>query len=77
MSGKKSKTDKLSHGQMDHPEQYKTDKESLFDKFESEKHVDPIPMEDKNEEVQEEKDKDGIKHTSSSEKKFPGFFDKK
>ena len=76
MSEKRNKTDKLSHGQMDHPEQYKTDKESLFDKFDSQKHVDPIPMEDQKEEVREERDKDGIKHTSSSEKKFPGFFDK-
>lgn len=55
---------------MDQPEQYPTDKESLFDKFESERNVDPIPMEDLNEEKHEEKEKHHSKDTSSSEKKY-------
>ncbi|MFC7373538.1 hypothetical protein ACFQPF_17995 [Fictibacillus iocasae] len=60
----------MKNNPMDHPEQYRTEKESLFDKFESEQNVDPIPMEDLKEEKREEKDKTGTKHTSSSEKKY-------
>ncbi|KKO55221.1 hypothetical protein [Paenibacillus sp. DMB20] len=53
----------------DHPEQYPTERESLFDRFESERHVDPIPMEDLNMEKQEEKKRDGTsKNRSSSDK---------
>ncbi|NHM29527.1 hypothetical protein [Neobacillus terrae] len=55
---------------MDSPEQYPTDKESLFDKFESEQNVDPIPMEDLREEQIEEKEEHVSKHTSSSDKKY-------
>lgn len=54
----------------DHPEQYPTDKESLFDKFESEQHVDPIPMEDLKLEKHEEKEKYKTKNDSSSERKY-------
>jgi hypothetical protein len=54
----------------DHPEQYPTDKESLFDMYESEQNVDPIPMEDLNMEQKEEKQKGRTKTTSSSEKKY-------
>ncbi|MBB6633233.1 hypothetical protein [Cohnella thailandensis] len=53
----------------DHPEQYPTEKESLFDKFLSERNVDPIPVEDLNMEVKEEKDKTATKNHSSSENK--------
>jgi len=54
----------------DNPEQYPTENESLFDKFEIEQTVDPIPMEDLKEELQEEKAKHDTKNTSSSEKKY-------
>ncbi|MFD0826548.1 hypothetical protein ACT8ZR_12875 [Neobacillus sp. M.A.Huq-85] len=54
----------------DHPEQYPTEKESLFDRFESEQNVDPIPVEDLKEEQREEKAKHASKDTSSSEKKY-------
>jgi hypothetical protein len=58
-------------GNRDHPEQYPTDKESLFDQFISERTVDPIPMEDMNMEQKEEKQRDGrSKDRSSSEKKY-------
>lgn len=61
---------------MDNPEQYPTEKESLFDKFESERNVDPIPLEDLKEEKQEEKANHHTKDTSSSEKKYKtGFGD--
>ncbi|MGO5012149.1 hypothetical protein ACTQ5K_09820 [Niallia sp. Sow4_A1] len=55
---------------MDNPEQYPTENESLFDKFEIEQTVDPIPMEDLKEELREEKAKHDTKNTSSSEKKY-------
>lgn len=54
----------------DHPEQYATEKESLFDKHEEEQTVDPIPMEDLNMEKQEEKRKDQTKSNSSTEEKY-------
>lgn len=58
-------------GNRDHPEQYPTEKESLFDKFESEQHVDPIPMEDVMLEMEEEQQRDGTsKNRSSSPAKY-------
>lgn len=63
--------EKKRKGNMDHPEQYETENESLFDLFESEQNVDPIPMEDLKEERREEKDGYHTKDTSSSEKKYP------
>ncbi|MFG6495516.1 hypothetical protein P8610_09170 [Fictibacillus sp. UD] len=65
-----AETKKKQEKKMDNPEQYKTDKESLFDKFESEQNVDPIPMEDLKQEKREEKDKKGTKDSSSSEEKY-------
>lgn len=55
---------------MDHPEQYLTEKESLFDRFESEQNVDPIPVEEKNQEVKDERNKDHTKDTSSMDAKY-------
>lgn len=55
---------------MENPEQYPTENESLFDKFEIEQTVDSIPMEDLKEEQREEKAKHDTKNTSSSEKKY-------
>ncbi|MBN3554316.1 hypothetical protein JYA63_08575 [Fictibacillus nanhaiensis] len=55
---------------MDNPEQYKTDQQSLLDKFESEQNVDSIPMEDLKQEKREEKDKKATKNSSSSEEKY-------
>ncbi|GKU80772.1 hypothetical protein [Niallia sp. NCCP-28] len=69
---KNKKKPVLEHSRvnMDHPEQYPTENESLFDKFKIEQTVDPIPMEDLKEEKQEEKAKHDTKDTSSSEKKY-------
>ncbi|MET3727151.1 hypothetical protein ABID52_000732 [Fictibacillus halophilus] len=61
---------KKQQGKMDNPEQYKTDQQSLFDKFESEQNVDSIPMEDLKQEKREEKDKKATKKSSSSEEKY-------
>lgn len=60
----------LSGDKRDHPEQYPTENESLFDLHESEQHVDPIPMEDLNLEKQEERNKEATKQRSSSDKKY-------
>lgn len=56
--------------EMDHPEQYKTNNQTLFDRFESEQNVDPIPMEDLKIELREEKQKHKTKDQSSSEEKY-------
>jgi hypothetical protein len=66
----KSKNKIEQKGSRDHPEQYPTENESLFDLYESERTVDPIPMEDLNMEVKEEKQKEATKQNSSSEKKY-------
>ncbi|MFC0557772.1 hypothetical protein [Halalkalibacter alkalisediminis] len=55
---------------LDHPEQYPTDKKSLFDQFESQQHVDPIPMEDLKQELRDEKNKHKSKNDSSSAQKY-------
>ena len=54
---------------LDNPDMVNTDKESLFDKHEDMQTVDPIPVEELNEEVKDEKDKRGTKQSSGSEKK--------
>jgi hypothetical protein len=71
------KSDKLidQKGSRDHPEQYPTEKESLFDRYESEQNVDPIPMEDLNMEKKEEKQKEETKHHSSSTNKYKSGFE--
>ncbi|WP_059173765.1 hypothetical protein [Bacillus sp. FJAT-27445] len=66
----KKKHASLQQGNRDNPEQYPTDKESLFDKFESEMNMDPIPLEDLKMEQQEEKAKHHTKNDSSSERKY-------
>jgi hypothetical protein len=57
-------------GSRDNPEQYPTENESLFDRYESERNVDPIPMEDLKLEQKEERRKEETKHDSSSEEKY-------
>ena len=70
MNEKKKSDEHHLKKNMDTPEQYSTEKESLFDKFESERNVDPIPVEDLKEEKHQEKEKHDSKDTSSSEKKY-------
>lgn len=60
----------VKKGKRDHPEQYPTDKESLFDMYKSEQTVDPIPVEDLKHQVQDEKHKEETKHRSSSANKY-------
>ncbi|MBM7704283.1 hypothetical protein [Metabacillus iocasae] len=59
---------------MDHPEQYNTKKTTLFEQHETEQHVDPIPVEDLNQEVKDEKNKKRTKKDSSSEDKYHSGF---
>ncbi|WP_159884567.1 hypothetical protein [Paenibacillus puerhi] len=59
-----------SVGKKENPEQIPSDKPSLFDLYESERTVDPIPLEDKQIELQDEKHKERTKDSSGSEKKF-------
>ena len=56
--------------QLDHPEQYPTNEKSLFDQFEAQQHVDPIPMEDLKQELRDEKKKHKTKNDSSSAQKY-------
>ncbi|AWE08996.1 hypothetical protein DCE79_17340 [Lysinibacillus sp. 2017] len=63
------KNDKIKHKKMDNPDMLNTDKESIFDKDEQMKYVDPIPVEELNDEVKDEKNKDETKSTSGSERK--------
>ncbi|MFD2613362.1 hypothetical protein [Paenibacillus gansuensis] len=75
-SGKKTDSLPPKQGKRDNPEQLPSDKPSLHDLFQSEQHVDPIPLEDLKLEQEEEKDKEGTKHRSSSERKYhTGFED--
>jgi hypothetical protein len=70
----KPKRQPLKQGPMDNPEQYPTENESLFDMYESELNVDPIPIEDLKENLQDEKHGSHTKDSSSSEKKYkPGL----
>ncbi|MEK4031161.1 hypothetical protein MKZ02_21885 [Pseudobacillus sp. FSL P4-0506] len=62
----------FSKSKMDNPDQMKTDKESIYDKFKNEQTVDSIPLEDLRMEQEEEKNKHDTKDNSSSEEKFPG-----
>lgn len=57
-------------GKRDHPEQYPTEKESLFDMYKSQQTVDPIPVEDLKQQAQDEKNKEETKRRSSSENKY-------
>ncbi|MEK4626853.1 MAG: hypothetical protein ABS944_06145 [Solibacillus sp.] len=54
---------------MDNPDLLNTDKESIFDRDEQMKFVDPIPVEELNDKVKDEKNKSKTKETSGSERK--------
>ncbi|MFC4100480.1 hypothetical protein [Paenibacillus xanthanilyticus] len=61
-------------GNRDHPEQYPTEKPSLFDMWESERNVDPIPVEELNIGVNDERRKSHTKDESSSPGKYHSGF---
>ncbi|WP_144510292.1 hypothetical protein [Bacillus sp. FJAT-22090] len=56
---------------LDNPDLVKTEKESIFDRDEEMKTVDPIPVEELNEKVKDEKNKHHTKSTSASEERYP------
>lgn len=57
---------------MDNPDLLNTKKKSIFDIDEDMKTVDPIPVEELNEKVKDEKNKRNTKSNSASEKRYPG-----
>lgn len=63
------KDDKVKHKKLDNPDLLNTEKESIFDRDEEMKFVDPIPVEELNDEVKDEKNKKDTKSTSGSERK--------
>jgi len=56
---------------LDNPDVVKTDKESLFDMHEDMQTVDPIPVEELNENVKDERNHRKTKDSSSSEDRYP------
>jgi hypothetical protein len=57
------------HKKMDNPDLLDTDKESIFDRDKQMQFVDPIPVEELNDQVKDEKYKSKTKTTSGSERK--------
>ncbi|MGE7090077.1 hypothetical protein ACQKII_01190 [Lysinibacillus sp. NPDC048646] len=52
------------------PDVLDTDKESIFDKHEDMKTVDPIPVEELNDKVKDEKNKTKTKDKSATDKRY-------
>lgn len=66
----KGKDKKLQQGKMDNPDMLDTEKESLFDMHDDMKTVDPLPMEELNDQVKDEENQEDTKSTSGSERKY-------
>lgn len=64
------KNKKVQQGKMDNPDMLNTEKESLFDMHDDMKTVDPVPMEELNDEVKDEDDHEATKSTSGSERRY-------
>ena len=56
---------------LDNPDLVDTEKESLFDMHEDMQTVDAVPVEELNQKVKDEKDKNHTKDTSATEEKYP------
>lgn len=63
------KEEKINHKKMDNPDLLDTEKQSIFDRDEEMRFVDAIPVEELNDRVKDEKNKDETKSTSASERK--------
>lgn len=61
--------EKIKHKKIDNPDLLNTEKESIFDIDEEMKFVDPIPMEELNDQVKDERHPADTKKTSGSERK--------
>ena len=57
---------------LDNPDLLDTEKESIFDRDEGMKNVDPIPMEELNQKVKDENNNSKTKNTSATDKRYPG-----
>ena len=57
---------------LDNPDLLDTTKESIFDRDEAMKNVDPIPMEELNQKVKDESNHSKTKNTSATDKRYPG-----
>lgn len=64
------KNKKVQQGKMDNPDMLDTKKESLFDMHEDMKTVDPLPMEELNDQVKDEDNHEATKSTSGSERRY-------
>ncbi|WP_413365000.1 hypothetical protein [Lysinibacillus sp. 3P01SB] len=64
------KNKKVQQGKMDNPDMLDTQKESLFDMHEDMKTVDPLPMEELNDQVKDEDNHEATKSTSGSERRY-------
>jgi hypothetical protein len=64
------KNKKVQQGKLDNPDMLDTEKESLFDMHEDMKTVDPLPMEELNDQVKDEEDHEATKSTSGSERRY-------
>ncbi len=64
------KDKKVQQGKLDNPDMLDTEKESLFDMQDDMKTVDPLPMEELNDQVKDEDDHEATKSTSGSERRY-------
>ncbi|KGR83844.1 hypothetical protein [Lysinibacillus odysseyi] len=64
------KDKKVQQGKLDNPDMLDTEKESLFDMHDDMKTVDPLPMEELNDQVKDEDDHEATKSTSGSERRY-------
>lgn len=62
--------DKNVRKNLDKPDMVNSDRESLFDMHEDMQTVDPLPVEELNEKVKDEKNKEHTKDSSASETKY-------
>lgn len=67
---KELRENEITHPKYDNPDMLNSEKQSLFDMHDDMKTVDPIPVEELNEQVNDEKNKEETKKSSGSEKKY-------
>ncbi|MER1998810.1 MAG: hypothetical protein ABS882_03475 [Lysinibacillus sp.] len=66
----KPRKDKQVRENLEKPDMVNSDKPSLFEMHEDMQTVDPLPVEELNEEVKDEKNKEHTKDSSASDKKY-------
>ncbi len=63
--------EKRTGAPMDNPEQFNTDKKTMHEMFKEEETVDPIPLEDLKQDMEDESHPRETKDDSSSDEKYP------